>query len=257
MSQSLIGNLLVASSMVHDPVLSKAVCLVVHQDNDGFIGVMLNRPIQPNGDALIQMLGQGGKNHGSKHHSGSKPLPPANPLVGRIESYGEPDFDDTDFDDLDQMYGEADDLLDFEDDEMAMIEQSPAEQALVDATTSLGTVHFGGPLNGPVVAIHGSSQFAEAETASGIYVAAQKPNLEAIVQQQDGPYRLIVGHLGWDANQLQAELDAGYWHVVPATTDVVFSHDVEMWPRLIRRATAASVASWIGTPDVPMAYELN
>lgn len=226
MSDSLIGNLLVASSLVHDPVMSQAVCLVVHQDDQQSIGVMLNRPIQPNPAALLKLL-------------------------SKSETEGKS-----------KRFQEGDDHLEAQSSESHEIDESTeadakAEQTLAKATQTLGTVHFGGPMNGPVVAVHGSSEFAEAETGRGIYVAAQKLNLEGLVRCQEAPYRLIVGHIGWQNDQLQAEVDAGVWHVVPATTDAVFGGDQEMWPQLIRRATARSVANWIGTTDVPMAYEVN
>lgn len=199
--ESLTGNLLVASSVVGDPVYSRGVCLVVHQDDGGAIGVMLNRPMQPEPAAFMKMLGQDGDVPSNRMASppGPSSLPP-NPL---------------------------------------------------------GTVHFGGPLSGPVVAIHPLSQYAEAETGQGIYVAAQKQNLEDLVREQPCPYRLIVGHLGWESGQLQAEIDAGIWHPVPATVDTVFRNAAEMWPGLIGRATSRSVARWIGVPDVIGAGELN
>ena len=34
-------------------------------------------------------------------------------------------------------------------------------------------------------------------------------------------------------------------------------NDIDMWANLVRRATAHSVARWIGTPDVPSAHRLN
>ena len=201
MTESLIGNLLVASSCVDEPVFTRAVCLIVHQDENGAIGVMLNRPMQPLPDGLIKMLAE-------DKPGGDNRLP-------------------------------------------------AAEKTLAGATASMGTVHFGGPQSGPVVAVHGSSQHAEAETGTGIYVAAQKEHLESLVRNKPCPYRLIVGHVGWDTEQLAAELAAGIWHVVPATTESVFASDSDMWPQLVRRATARSVANWIGTPDVPGAGQLN
>jgi putative transcriptional regulator len=199
MIDSLTGNLLVASTLVQDPVRSSSVCLLVHHDGDGAIGVMLNRPLTPNPDALLAMLGK-------------EPASSDNNRLPKPES---------------------------------------------NQTHVLGTVHFGGPLSGPVVAIHSMSKFAEAETGPGIYVAAQKHHLEGLVSQPSGPLRIIVGHLGWKEGELQQELDDGLWHLVPATPEVVFSNDREMWSRLIHRSTARSVATWIGTPDNPSAWEVN
>lgn len=220
---SLVGNLLVASSLVDDPVLSKAVCLVVHEDDNGFVGVMLNRPIQPNPDALMQML------------AAATDEDPESTSRFAPEDFGSEDFE------TDEKF-ETQEII---------------QHTIASASQAVGPVHFGGPNNGPVVAIHGSSEFAEAETGRGIYVAAQKPNLEALVQNQSAPYRLIVGHIGWSPEKLLDEVDAGYWHIIPATTDAVFSRDQDMWPRLIRRATSNSVARWLGIPDAPFANQLN
>ncbi|TWU34508.1 YqgE/AlgH family protein [Novipirellula artificiosorum] len=222
MTENLTGNLLVASTLVADPILSRGVCLLVHDDEDAVIGIMLNRPMQPNPKALIAMLNQLQEDStdekdpteegGSAVEARSKATP--NPRLGERNS------------------------------------SDPSSMIAAGAKYSpSGMVHFGGPLSGPIVAIHQLSQYAEAETGQGIYVAAQKQHLEDLVKQQPGPYRLIVGHLGWEPEQLSAEMDAGLWHVVPATAEIVFENSEQMWPRLIRRATSHSLARWIGVKD--------
>ncbi len=217
MIESFTGNLLVASSLVTDPIYAGGVCLVVHQDESNVIGVMLNRPMKPTPEALVAMLGEQNK-----------------PAEGnRLTSLSETAETET------------------------PESEPPASAASLDPPIPWGTLHFGGPLSGPVVAIHQNSQYGEAETGDGIYVAAQKQHLEDLVRRRPGPYRLIVGHLGWESGQLEAEIEAGIWHVLPATTDAVFSSANEMWPRLIRRATSSSMARWLGIPDLVAAGELN
>ena len=61
MIESFTGNLLVASSLVTDPIYAGGVCLVVHQDDTNVIGVMLNRPMKPTPEALVAMLGDHAK----------------------------------------------------------------------------------------------------------------------------------------------------------------------------------------------------
>ena len=224
-TNSLVGKLLVASSIAADPVLARSVCLVVHQDEEHLVAVMLNRPMNPNPSALLKMLDQ----------------PP------------EPEPEDE--------LGNP-----FEDDEDAESEASvnrighlasQLEQAAAEVAPTIGTVHFGGPLSGPVVAVHGLSEYAEAETGEGVYVAAQRELLENLVRQNPGPYRLIVGHLGWTLDQFSQEYQDGRWHVIDATSDAVLNNDAEMWPRLIGRATSKSVARWVGIADLPGAATLN
>lgn len=220
----LTGNLLVASSLVTDPIFAGGVCLLVHQDENNVIGVMLNRPMQPSPDALAAMLdmptGNADPNHRMPSLIDSGEMGPHNAAPSSSGKH--------------------------------LSDLSPT----VPKSFS-GMLHFGGPLSGPVVAIHQTSQYAEAETGTGIYVAAQKQHLENLLRDQSSPYRLIVGHLGWEWGQLDAEIKAGRWHIVPATAEAVFAPAAEMWPRLIRRATASSMARWIGVPDTIDAGELN
>lgn len=226
---TLTGNLLVASSLVTDPLLSRGVCLLVHDDEDAVIGVMLNRPMQPNPAALMAML-----------DSESATSEPADPKLESDSDAGlEPKPSNR-----------------FVPAPTPPSKHHPISPASISVSPS-DFVHFGGPLSGPVVAIHQLSEFAEAETGKGIYVAAQKQHLEGLVKNRPGPYRLIVGHLGWEPNQLASELQAGLWHLVPATVQIVFEDSEQMWPRLIRRATSRSLANWIGIKHIPANPELN
>lgn len=221
MTHSLTGNLLVASTLVTDPNYAGGVCLIMHQDENHTIGVMLNRPLKPTPEALLAMFGlnSGGPDRLRRQSPVSEDQPEMDPPSTEL------------------------------------IVSPPAET--IPQWSPWRMVHFGGPLSGPVVAIHQDIQYAEAETGCGIYVAAQKQHLENLLQQQSAPYRLIVGHLGWQTNEIGTEIDAGIWHVIPADADAVFSPASDMWPLLIRRATSSSLAKWIGVPDNVDACELN
>ncbi len=122
---------------------------------------------------------------------------------------------------------------------------------------AVSPIHYGGPLAGPIVALHNSTSLAEAQAGNGIYVAAQKKNLEQLVRSHPGRFRLIVGHAGWSSEQLQQEVESGYWHVLPASPEMIFDVDADLWPLLIRRATGSSMARWVGAPDNPVAWALN
>ena len=124
-------------------------------------------------------------------------------------------------------------------------------------TGPLGQLHFGGPVSGPVVALHGDQQWAEMEMSRGIYVAADREHLQQLIQSHSHPFRLIVGHLRWAPGALESEIDQGLWHAIDATPARVFGPAGGMWPRLIRRATAASLASWMGTADLEHAGTWN
>lgn len=223
---------MVASTLVTDPLFSRGVCLMVHQDESGAIGVMLNRPIMPPPPALLEILGAnlvGGEDPTAAPASSVDAPPVARPpRSSRLAP--PPPVDQAAGDHLPATKASAD--------------HSPAPSP---PTASL--VHFGGPLSGPVVAVHNSLALAEVETGRGVYVAAQKDHLETLVREATGDYRLIIGHAAWTPQQLTAELDAGMWHLLPATQETVFPLHVDLWPYLIRRACGASVAAWVGADD--------
>ncbi|HEX3170355.1 MAG TPA: YqgE/AlgH family protein [Burkholderiales bacterium] len=48
--------------------------------------------------------------------------------------------------------------------------------------------------------------------------------------------RAYAGYAGWAPRQLQAEITAGGWYLLPADADTIFAADTTtMWPELIRR----------------------
>ena len=230
-SPSLSGNLLVASSLITDPIYAGGVCLIIYQDDDQTIGVMLNRPLQPTPEALLKVFG--------------------------VEPGTSNRLSPQDTADSDSMGSEATNGAVPANHSEGGLSLPPGDAKTMSASSPWRMIHFGGPQSGPVVAIHQESELAEAETGTGIYVAAQKHHLENLVRRDQVRYRLIVGHLGWKSENLAAEIDSGVWHVVPASAEAVFSPAGEMWPGLIRRATSNSLAKWIGVPDNDRAGELN
>lgn len=265
MHNSQLGKLLVASTVTKHPVYAGGVCLVVHQDDEQTIGVMLNRPLQPNIAAMTALMNAAALD--AQESSDTDDEADEFSLEQNLEQNfdGSPDFDDS------SETAESWQESDFDDGASLSNSQPPSSPNRIighldpnnaletDSTgmTPLGQLHFGGPVSGPVVALHDSSDHAEMETSEGIYVAAQKDHLEELVRSRSECFRLIVGHLRWAPGALQSEIDAGLWHPIPATPEEVFAPAVGMWPRLVRRATSRSMAGWIGTTDLVDAASWN
>ncbi len=216
MRESYLGQLLVASSTTTDPMYANGVCLIVHADETRVIGVMLNRPIEPNPEAFDAILGETYSEKTAKQPR-------------RFSTHA------------------------------SKTEESETNSPCEDLKLPLPSrsLHFGGPLSGPIVALHQIRDYAEAETGDGIYVAAQKQHLVDLIRDENEPFRLIVGHLGWNTEDLNAEITDGNWHVLPANVDDVFSSASDMWSCVIRRATNSPHAKWIGLPDANAVGELN
>ena len=63
--------------------------------------------------------------------------------------------------------------------------------------------------------------------------------------------RLFAAYAGWGRQQLEAEIEAGGWYVLPATAEDVFTGEPEtLWRRVLRRQNGR--AAWASTaPDDP------
>ena len=215
MTELLTGNLLVASSLVTDPIYAGSVCLVVHQDDENVIAVMLNRPMRPSPEAIQAMLGE------------QPGVSPANRLVIARSRGADPTVADS----APRRCG------------IGQARRFRGKLAVADAS-------FRGPPFGTRRCDPPDQSVRRGGNRQWDLLRSAEATPGRFGSSEVSPYRLIVGHLGWETQQLESEIESGIWHVVPATVDTVFSAASQMWPRLIRRATSNSLARWIGVPDV-------
>lgn len=118
-------------------------------------------------------------------------------------------------------------------------------------------LNFGGPVSGPVLAIHDQETLAEAGGGAGVYVAAQVENLKKLTQLSPEHYRLFVGHAAWKQGQLEGEIADGYWYPIGLDSNLVFAHESEMWPIGIRAVGTAVIQSVFGRQEMPKSPLLN
>lgn len=63
-------------------------------------------------------------------------------------------------------------------------------------------------------------------------------------------FRLYLGYAGWGPEQLETEIEAGAWHVMPASAKLVFDPEPDtLWARLIAK-TETRIARSPGQPVV-------
>ncbi len=118
-------------------------------------------------------------------------------------------------------------------------------------------LNFGGPNSGPVVAIHDRESLAEGGNGSGIYLAAQVETLKKLALIPPEHYRLLVGHAAWKSGQLEQEIMDGIWYPLPASPDLVFVDDYDMWREAMRRVGGLVVQSVLGLKALPPSAHLN
>jgi len=198
---SLQGHLLLASEELADPNFAHAVVLLIEHNEQGALGVILNRPTSKTVQELWRELSQ-----------------------------------------------------------------IPCE--------SQRPVCLGGPVSGPVMALHTMAPLAELEIISGVYFAAKKQHLDQLVRQADPaantahegeepsqtsppgretslPFKIFVGHAGWGPGQLEQEIQQRAWYTTPATSEHIFAADVDLWQRLLQSIDHVRLGKLLKIKHVP------
>jgi putative transcriptional regulator len=118
-------------------------------------------------------------------------------------------------------------------------------------------IHHGGPVPGPLMALHTHSSLADEEILPGVYFAAQRGKLESLVARADDPFRVFVGHAGWGSGQLEGELEQGAWLTTPATAETIFCNTADLWRTVKRQIGAEMLQSMLDLKDVPEDPSMN
>jgi putative transcriptional regulator len=102
-------------------------------------------------------------------------------------------------------------------------------------------LYRGGPvLPGVIVALFRSANAPDAsafEVASGAYLTLHPRIIDALLGGASGRFRLFAGFCGWAPGQLEAEIAADSWYVLPASEALLFRSDAAgLWRELLEKA---------------------
>ena len=106
------------------------------------------------------------------------------------------------------------------------------EQVVGESCDSLAPINVGGPVQGPLMAIHTDTECGETEILPGVYLATQKENLDRLVRQREHPVRIFSGYSGWAGGQLEGEMSVGGWLTTLATHEYIFDEAEDLWKRV-------------------------
>jgi putative transcriptional regulator len=121
----------------------------------------------------------------------------------------------------------------------------------------LEPIFFGGPVRGPLVALHRLKVAAEAEVLPGIYFSADKDKLQMLVQQTSKPYRFFTGYAGWAGGQLESELKAGGWLTSKSQKKLIFKAADDLWEQVTRTIGETILNKVVKVKHVPADPSLN
>jgi putative transcriptional regulator len=118
-------------------------------------------------------------------------------------------------------------------------------------------VHLGGPVSGPLMAVHADASLAEMEIVPGVYFAAHRDHLEQLLQQHEHDFRFFVGHSGWGGGQLENELKEGAWLTTPATSEFVFYANDDLWRKITQHIGQEMLSKMLNLKGVPSDPSMN
>lgn len=96
-------------------------------------------------------------------------------------------------------------------------------------------INLGGPVAGPLLAIHGHESYSEGLILPGVHMAQHKDLLAKIIEDDREPYRIFSGYSGWGPGQLEDELESGGWLTAVAGKSEIFEPDTaELWEQVSR-----------------------
>lgn len=118
-------------------------------------------------------------------------------------------------------------------------------------------IHVGGPVPGPLMAVHTIEDLSEREITPELFFSVERDALNQIVRREMNQCRLFSGHAGWGGGQLEGELEAGGWLTTKASVEDVFSDYNDIWRTIVGRIGLNIMAPGIDPGHLPDDPSLN
>ncbi|MCA9239848.1 MAG: YqgE/AlgH family protein, partial [Planctomycetales bacterium] len=90
-------------------------------------------------------------------------------------------------------------------------------------------MNIGGPVSGPLIALHTSEELSDKEVLPGLFMSLQRDQIDQLVRQAEHAFRLYSGNSGWGGGQLEGEMEIGGWLTTPAKAEDVFADPDDLW----------------------------
>jgi len=114
-----------------------------------------------------------------------------------------------------------------------------------------GKLYLGGPVFGPVFAIHTKETLYDSEIIPGVYFTASKETMDELVNDTETQFRLFVGSAGWGEGQLSREIQEGSWYLAEAAKQIVFTDETSIWQKLIEQIGRSIISELLHDNNLP------
>jgi putative transcriptional regulator len=118
-------------------------------------------------------------------------------------------------------------------------------------------LHFGGPVTGPLMAVHTDAGCAEIEVLPGVFFAGSEKNVLALMRSREQSCKVFTGYAGWGPGQIEQQVEYGIWRAIPATAAKIFANNDNLWEGLLRQACGSLLQVMCNIKHVPSDPSLN
>jgi putative transcriptional regulator len=147
---------------------------------------------------------------------------------------------------------------------LGVVINRPGDKTVDDVWEMIGSeapgcddpVYVGGPVPGPLIALHDQKSLAEREVLPDLFMSMQKDSIDKLVRKSTATFRLFSSHSGWGGGQLESELNVGGWLTTLAVTADVFDYET-VWKEVCGRIGRKIIAPNLPPERVPTDPELN
>lgn len=119
-------------------------------------------------------------------------------------------------------------------------------------------IHLGGPVPGPLMALHNEADLADQEIIPGVSSTTDSAKLREIIERKPEPCFLLAQYAGWGAGQLEREIAEDSWVSLPATADHVFwTREQDLWDAVMKKIRASTFATMVKLKEIPPDPSMN
>jgi putative transcriptional regulator len=126
-----------------------------------------------------------------------------------------------------------------------------------ESCQTTANLHIGGPVPGPLIALHTNAALGDVEVLPGVRCATSREALEALATGKAVPFRFFVGNAGWGSGQLAKEINEGAWYLAETNKEVVFADETEIWQQLVGLVGRSILSEILHTDSLPDDPGLN
>jgi putative transcriptional regulator len=95
-------------------------------------------------------------------------------------------------------------------------------------------LYYGGPVDGPLIALHNSSTVGGHRCNDDLYVTSDQDELKKLFMEKEAGLKLFDGFSGWGTGQLESEVKTGSWLISDITSEQIL-HPVDLWESMVKQ----------------------